>query len=65
MFLWNQEQKDSIVPGMSISVENSPNYDNGRYEIIGKLNGFILIRLNGVGASVPWFRCNPDSILYN
>ena len=64
MFIWDEKQKQDIVPGMSIIIDTSPCYHTGRYDIIGKLNGFILIKLNGVGASVPWHRCDPSSILY-
>lgn len=63
MFIWSEQQKQEIIPGMSIMIETSPSYQTGRYDIIGKLNGFILIRLNGVGASVPWHRCNPETIV--
>jgi len=64
MFEWLESMKEFIKPGQSICVENSPNYPDGRYDVIGKINGFILIKLNGVGASVPWHRCNPNSLLY-
>lgn len=63
MFTWTEQQKQDIMPGMSIMIETSPYYATDRYEIIGKLNGFILFKLNGVGASVPWHRCNPDTIV--
>ena len=63
MFTWSEQQKQDIISGMSIMIETSPCYPTGRYDIIGKLKGFILIKLNGVGASVPWHRCNPDSIV--
>jgi hypothetical protein len=63
MFIWSEQQKQSVTSNMSVWIETSPCYPTGRYDIIGKLNGFILIKLNGVGASVPWHRCNPESIL--
>ena len=58
MFIWNEKRKNSVEVGMTIIVETSPVYDNGRYEITGKLDNFIIIKYKGINASVPYHRCD-------
>jgi hypothetical protein len=61
-FTWTAEQREQAVAGATVCVSGSPTYDAGRYTITGQLDGFLLVVVNGVNASVPWARADPSTL---
>lgn len=61
-FVWTNEQREQAVLGATVCIEGSPTYDAGRYTITGQLDGFLLVVVNGVNASVPWTRVDPSTL---
>lgn len=61
-FKWTAGQKSQCQPGATVCVEGSPTYDAGRYVVAGQLEGFVIVLVGGVNASVPWSRVDPSTL---
>ncbi len=63
MFMWTDEEKRMAVPGCTVCIESSPNYEAGRYEVIeGSTERFVMLKVDGFRSSVPWDRCDPATL---
>lgn len=61
-FEWADTQRAACVTGSTVCIEGSPTYDAGRYYVTGQTEGFLIVLVNGVNASVPWHRADPSTL---
>lgn len=63
-FKWTAEQRAQVVEGATMCIDGSPNHDSGRYEVTSAGERFVFLRAlyGGPALSVPWHRCDPDTL---